>query len=489
MSRLLAESPTADVPRPVAPGPAVPRPVAPGRETQPRLARPGQTLFRVIWRWHFYAGLFVAPIVIVAALTGGIYLFAAEIGDVANREQLFAAESTAGGEPAAAQAIVDAAEAALPEQRATGLTWHADARRTVEVKMEPRPSATDAADSEADAGEGGGGRRGRGTTVYVHPSTAEVQAVSGGPQKLSGFFRVVLEIHRTLFAGTPGRIVVELATCWTIVLFLTGAYLWWPRRKEKVRGVWKARWSAKPYTRLRDLHALTGIYLWPVCMTIFVTGLFYTLVWGKSFHVVSAPLFAATAPTADDPPPGETAEEDAAPRFTFGQAVAEARAFDPARDVTISIPHEPGAHYEVSAINDYARGTYGAMNSTGFKLHRHTGDAFGHEDLADNERYWWHTWAYPLHVGSVFGPASKVLWLIACVALVALPVTGLWMWWKRRPAGRTGFPRDTSAEAVPVWLWGGIALLCVLLPAFGLSAALVALCEWSLSRRRAARGH
>ena len=27
-------------------------------------------LYRTIWRWHFYAGLFVGPFILVAALTG-----------------------------------------------------------------------------------------------------------------------------------------------------------------------------------------------------------------------------------------------------------------------------------------------------------------------------------------------------------------------------------------------------------------------------------
>ncbi|MFH5804177.1 PepSY-associated TM helix domain-containing protein [Alienimonas sp. DA493] len=470
-----------------------PRRPAPGQAPAPRpRGKAGQSLFRVIWRWHFFAGLFVAPIVMVVAVTGGIYLFSAEIGDVANRDLLYvnASTSTSAGsaEEATAQALVAAAEAAVPGGYATGLTWRADPRRTVEVSIETPFRGDETAEP---AGERRGAE-GLQSTAYLHPRTAEVQAVSAEPQKLSGFFAAVLKIHRQLFLGTTGRIVVELATCWTIVLFLTGAYLWWPRRKEKVRGVWLPRWSAKPYTLLRDLHALAGIYLWPVCLTILVTGLFYTLVWGESFHVVSRQAFAATTASADAAQtPGERLENApaksaaAAPEtFTFEQAVAKSRALAPGRDVTVKVPAGPEDDYEVSTINDYARGTYGAMTSIGFKLDRRSGEAFGHEDLADNERYWWHAWVYPLHVGSVLGPASKVVWLFACLAMAALPMTGLWMWWKRRPAGRSGFPRETSLEVVSPWLWGAIALLCALLPAFGISLALVVGLDWAYGRVR-----
>ena len=32
-------------------------------------------LSQTIWRWHFYAGLLVAPFMLILAVTGAIYLF------------------------------------------------------------------------------------------------------------------------------------------------------------------------------------------------------------------------------------------------------------------------------------------------------------------------------------------------------------------------------------------------------------------------------
>ncbi|WP_313769995.1 PepSY domain-containing protein [Parageobacillus genomosp. 1] len=34
-----------------------------------------QSLYRAVWRWHFYAGIVFAPFVILLAITGIIYLF------------------------------------------------------------------------------------------------------------------------------------------------------------------------------------------------------------------------------------------------------------------------------------------------------------------------------------------------------------------------------------------------------------------------------
>ena len=39
----------------------------------------GAALYRTIWRWHFYAALWTAPLLIVLTLTGVIYLFDREL--------------------------------------------------------------------------------------------------------------------------------------------------------------------------------------------------------------------------------------------------------------------------------------------------------------------------------------------------------------------------------------------------------------------------
>ncbi len=35
--------------------------------------------YRAVWRWHFYAGLFCIPFVILLSVTGAVYLFKEEV--------------------------------------------------------------------------------------------------------------------------------------------------------------------------------------------------------------------------------------------------------------------------------------------------------------------------------------------------------------------------------------------------------------------------
>jgi len=36
-------------------------------------------LYRTIWRWYFYAGLFVVPMVLILVLTGDAFLFKPQV--------------------------------------------------------------------------------------------------------------------------------------------------------------------------------------------------------------------------------------------------------------------------------------------------------------------------------------------------------------------------------------------------------------------------
>ena len=49
--------------------------------------------YRAVWRWHFYAGVFVMPFLMLLALTGAIYLFKDEIDQVVYRPMIQVADA------------------------------------------------------------------------------------------------------------------------------------------------------------------------------------------------------------------------------------------------------------------------------------------------------------------------------------------------------------------------------------------------------------
>jgi len=433
---------------PVHPSSLTPHPFT-SRGTRLRVARgPGRgSLVRVVRRWHFYAGVVITPVLITLAVTGGLYVFKDEIEHALNAGVVFVPSGEA-RQPLDAQ--IRAARAGLPDgYRPTGLEYNADPCRSTVVTFQAPRQPT---------------RR-----VCVNPYTDEVLGEPGE----NHFFPTVLAIHRNMFLGTTGRIVVELATCWSIVLLLTGLYLWWPRRREKVRGVWLPRLRAKPYAVLRDLHALAGAYLLPVALTVVATGLLYTLVWGAGYRYAGRTT-GAFATFTDFPK--STGPAGAKP-LPVEDAVATARDLYPGRSFSVTLPRRATDSYVF-----FVRGPSGPVTKGVLVLHRVTGEVLSNRPAAEFPIVaWLATWNYSLHVGTPLGLATKVLWLIAVLVLAALPVTGLWMWWQRRPRGRLGLPRRPALR-LPWWVVGCVLALAAVLPLFGASVVVVLAGEWLVRR-------
>jgi uncharacterized iron-regulated membrane protein len=420
---------------------------SPPSDTRP--SNTGDRLYRIVWRWHFYAGMIVAPVLIVVSATGALYIFKDELEAIIHPGVIYVESAV---ERATYEQQLAAARAAVGPAYQIGM---------MQVFMNPKRSTALAM---------GGPNFQFG---YVDPYRGHYL----GSIEKGGFSDVVLDLHRTLFLGTMGRIVVELTTCWTIVLAATGIYLWWPHKAKQVWGVWLPRLRRKPYVVLRDVHSLSGIYVAVVAIVIALTGLIYTYVWGSGFQ------YAARKSDAYDmfskPMPSKSPPE--AKDLPIDRIVEIAQQRMPGNNLTVWFPRAAGAVYLVTANNE--RGPQ--VNEILF-IDRASGEIL--EDRYNSQTktmYWLGTWNYPLHVGTIWGLPSKVLWLVTCVVLMTSPVTGVWMWWQRRPRGRLGLPRRVDARR-PRWLVATVTATSILLPALGLSVMLLLVGEQLVSRLRRA---
>jgi uncharacterized iron-regulated membrane protein len=403
------------------------------------------SLYRVVWRWHFFAGLFVAPVLLTLAVTGGLYIFRDEIMNAVDADLVYV-------EPRETRVSYDQMVAAATAFDPTsvqifGVDIEPHAERSVTVLM--------AGEDELFV------RR------YVDQHTGQVL----GERNARDFFAIVLEIHRTLFVGTTGRIVIELVTCWTIVLLITGAYLWWPRGSGQ--GWWAGalvpRRTRKPYVLLRDLHAVSGIWLLPIIFVVACTGLIYTFVWGSGY-AYAAQKTGAYAFVAN--PPKSTVTADG--RLPLEQIVAVAREHCPAGStLSVNFPATEDGCYLA-----YAGMTTGPTSRAAMAIDAYSGQVLAHRYLSNYPALsWWGSWNYSLHVGSILGMPTKIIWLLACVLLAAMPITGLAMWWQRRPSKQTGFPRRSDVR-LPWWVVGLLSILSLLLPVLGASVLLLVAGEY-----------
>lgn len=399
------------------------------------------TFYRRVWRWHFWAGLVSAPVLIVTALTGAVYVFKDEM-ETTGRSDL--ARVTPSGERRAVDDWLVAVREKYPEERPSWVTLYAAADRAAMVQTRRV------------------GEKSRPRLVFVDPYTGRVTG-DERPSESGGFFGFVIDLHTSLYAGRFGRLLVELVTSWSIVLVVTGLYLWWPKKLTAVLGVWVPRVRGPVYTLLRDWHAVSGTALSAVAVAIALTGLFFTQVWGW----VYSPRFGDYPFGLTELPPASAAAGRSVPVETV---VREARNRWP--DSTLRLQLGDGPH---AATVSHPAGdrVYGFV-----AVDRATGEVTADRRAADvplPERI--KLWVYPIHVGSVYGTPTKVLAVLGCLMLIIAAVTGMAMWLVRRPIGQTGFPAPSTAH-VPRVAVAAILLLAILLPVVGLSLVVVIVGEW-----------
>ena len=408
--------------------------------------------YRALWRWHFHAGLFCIPFVLVLALTGSIYLFKPQIDAFADRD---VDSLTLHGTRATGEAQIAAAIASLPGSKLF----------VYEIPREP----DDAVRVHLYSPDG------TGRIVYVHPETLAILKTVPHTARFTEFVKT---IHGELLAGRTGSILVELAASWAIIMLVTGLYLWWPREARGVAGAFYPRLRQGSSVFWRDLHAVTGIWISTLALFLLITALPWTTVWGAGFKE----LRQLGAPATQQDWSAGRATEHAehlrdmgtaalATSVTLDEVVARVSALHLDPPVRIYLPSERQPFWRVRSE------TQNRPRVHELELDRRTGallreQTFGEKPLLDRIV----GIGVAAHEGQLFGPANQVLGLGTALGLITMCVSAVVMWWRRRPGGTLGVPAPRVEGFRIAWPLGlAIVALGILLPVFGASLLVLAL--------------
>lgn len=434
------------------------------------------SLYRAVWRWHFYAGLAVLPVLVWLALTGGLYLYKPEIDRFLYRDWIAAGQ----------------AEAALPVAELV-----ARIERQVPGKVEQisRPAGNESWRA-AVAGADGVKR-----TAFVRADTGEVL----GTTRKGGAMATVRELHSLVLVGTVGNVVVEVVAGWVIVLVLTGLYLWLPGRGQRPLAL-----RGRPRERRfwRDFHASAGAIVGLVVLFLAVTGMPWSVFWGKNLQASIAaghigrpapPGKAggghhqdrAAKPAAPDParadvlpwsmqarpaPHGHGGSHDIGP----DGAAAVAAGLGLALPYNLDLPKRPGDPYLFTRVAERsveARTLY--VDPSGAVLQDVSGRQVGAGARAIE-------WGIYTHQGQQYGEVNRLIMLAGCLGAILLAASAPVMWWKRRRGGRLEAPpRDPSGRQRR----GLVAIMVAIGALFPLTGATMVAAlafDWLRGRRRAA---
>ncbi|WP_344855758.1 PepSY domain-containing protein [Amycolatopsis ultiminotia] len=411
--------------------PAAPRPVA---GTGWGAIRP------LLLRLHFYAGVFVGPFLLIAALTGIAYVWTPQLEQAVYADELHV--------PAAAGALaldrqVAIARAEVPDGAVTGVRPGPTATDTTQVVF-TRPGLAPSYYY----------------TVFVDPHTGAVRGAletygSGQALPLRGWIDT---LHRSLHLGDFGRLYSELAASWLWVVTLAGVVLWLGRRRSARR--------AQGRRRLLNRHGTVGLSVAAALLFLSATGLTWSLHAGANITDLrsswnwTTPSVTAAAPATAGDVGWQTARE----------ATARAGLADP---VEIRPPSGAGESYVVQQVGRTWPEKQDAMTvdpGTG----RVTGTLrFADYPLAAKLS----RWGIDAHMGLLFGVANQIVLTVVGIAVVCLVCWGYRMWWLRRPArggarfgrppGRGAWRRVPGRVLAPVLVTG--AVLAWFLPVFGVS--------------------
>ncbi|APA88490.1 PepSY domain-containing protein [Paraburkholderia sprentiae WSM5005] len=455
-------------------------------------AHPG---YRTLWRWHFYAGLFVMPFLLVLAITGTLYCFQPQLEPLLYRQQMIVAPQAVPRLPD--NVLLAKARAAMPP---------GSVATTAVITRDPQRSA-EFVFRLADRTQ---------QSVYLNPYNGDVLGTLSVEHRLMQVDRM---LHRKLLLGKPGELLMELAACWTLVMIGTGIALWWPRGKTTAPASLLPRLALRGRPLWKNLHAVIGIWLALGALAFVLTGLPWTGSWGKQFKAFATATKLGAPPGAwgglplrssvpgaqadhadmdsmpgmvmDDLPlplkpwaagnarvPSSVATAAARP-LSLGAIVALAASLDLTNGYSIVLPDSATGVYTLSyfpANPQDERTLYVDQYSGAILRDIRYGD---YGAIAKAVSY-----GTSLHMGRFFGVANQIVCAAISLGLAALAVTGFVMWWKRRPQRSLGAPsRERGAPPMRGWK-AGLVLLGILFPLMG--ATLVAV--WLLDRLVFARG-
>ncbi|MGY4802748.1 PepSY-associated TM helix domain-containing protein [Teichococcus aerofrigidensis] len=381
-----------------------------------------------IARLHFYVGLVVGPFLLVAAVTGVLYVVTPQLEDVLYRQAL--TTDTIGP----AQTLVAQTEAAKavagPDARLFAIRPATGSGYTTRVMF----SDPQLGESESHA-------------IFVDPVTLAVKGdltVYGNSGILR--FRTALGyLHRNLMLGDFGRYYSELAASWLWIVALGGILLWAWRRTGRL----SRQNPQNARLRTRRLHGLIGVSVSLGLLFLSITGLTWSQWAGGRIDSlrgalgwVTPSVSLALTPGAEVPMGEHTehahhegmdmaAPPDAAARLDEVLAAARAAGIDSPM-VEIRLPRPDRAwlvrehdrswptQVDTVAIDPASMQVTSRADFATFPL------------IAKLIR-----WGIDMHMGILFGALNQILMAAVGLGLVGATLYGYRVWWQNRPAPGT----------------------------------------------------
>ena len=268
----------------------------------------------------------------------------------------------------------------------------------------------------------------RRASVYIDPYTGEVK----GKYERPAFFLTMFKLHRWLLDSMKpdggifwGKMIVGVSTLMFVLILLTGIIIWWPRTLQAMKNSLKIT-SRKGFRRFcYDFHVAGGLYALLFLLVMSLTGLTWSFAWYRTgFYKIFGVETRQGSGHAAHGQEKKGKEKSQTPYAHWEQVYRQLKNENPdCRQITISrgsanVSFDRLGNQRASDRYEFDPRSGEITNVSLYQNAEPSGKIRG--------------WIYSVHVGSWGGMFTKILAFAAALIGACLPLTGYYLWIRRK---------------------------------------------------------
>jgi len=303
-------------------------------------------------------------------------------------------------------------------------------------------------------------------TIYINPYTGEIQ---GDIKTSDTLMHKIKKLHGELLLGNLGSKVVELTASWTVVLILTGLYIWWPKNGWQLKGFFLIRFKSGKRAFFRDVHVITAFWLSIFLLITLAGGLPWTDVWGSGFKKVQKMTNSGYPKNYNGKKLTSIVQNHES--ISLDEMIKVAKNLNLEGRVTLSIPKKKTNVFTVQnrAADISKQEIYHFDQYSSKEILSYTWEDVGSMRQA-------RTWLMSFHQG-LFGPWNWYLMIIVSLLFFLSGIAGFVSYMLRKEKNDFGIPSVPASFKVGYGIIFITVLLGAFFPLFGASVVVIFLFE------------
>lgn len=383
---------------------------------------------------HLWLSVPFGILITLICFSGAALVFEKEVMELCHRELYFVKKVEAA--PLPMEQLMTKVAATLPDSvSVTGVNISSDPERAYQVTLsKPRRAS-----------------------MYVDQYTGEIT----GKYERAPFFNFMFRMHRWLLDSMKqdggifwGKMIVGTSTLMFVFVLISGVAVWWPRTRKALKNSLKIV-ANKGWRRFwYDLHVAGGMYALVFLLAMALTGLTWSFQWYrtgfyKTFGVEVQPSMGHGNAAANSTAKG--GKREGKPEGREGRGAHRYSPYTNWQQVYEQLA-EANPDYKQISVSDGSASVavprFGNQRGTDrYKFNPRNGEITEttlYKDLDNSGKI--RGWIYSVHVGSWGGMLTRILTFVAALIGASLPLTGYYLWIRKKIKRRPVSPKFLSAE-------------------------------------------